>query len=718
MKLKKITLAGFKGISRIHDLTRPLVLFGENGSGKSAVLQAVHYALSGEVPTGKALDAVASFFPPHGGWVTLELESGEWIQRGIEIDAEKKKNSELLKIEGDESHFRFAPAVLDIQNFLSLSASARRDFIMELVSATAKNLNLLDGVTDEFAKAIGGKAAESQWLLKSKEPPAQFYHQKHGILDHLRSIRTEGLTLGGICNLYIEESKTQKLVARRRAAEAKAAIRELEPEAEMKKNMAAALPAAKEAEAALKSKAGEYSTKLDLLEKRRQAVEEAQQRLGDLDGRVNSINLQEQQLKKPDDPPPPTKDIEDLQATNQKIGALKARADELEGYLDAIGEYKTRLIGIDDSIDEESRRLGIMKGDPSAKLAALIEDVPDTAHSLIPKIKGLAKQALVGIMTRMAGSREELANLDAKKDEVIQQLENAEQEDAIMAELAAVRAELLETEKRYADIFKQANEYQAGYKEAIRTRDARIQARRAFERTRTELLIEQKRAAMELETRVAEEEALLIEIEVGQAPSVMGDDPNGLDTQLRVATLAREEAERAAGAYGAYEQAIESARAAMVEEEAWKVAEGAVKAVRERFVGATTAGLLGDLQAFWTASGRTELAYLLLENERGKAIFELGLLRGEERIALGALSEAEQLLFTIALAYTITKRTKDLKVLLIEADPLLHQNFNDLILWLCGNHQVFDGVVIAKGDAAFSEMVDGAVADFRVEVLS
>ena len=71
-------------------------------------------------------------------------------------------------------------------------------------------------------------------------------------------------------------------------------------------------------------------------------------------------------------------------------------------------------------------------------------------------------------------------------------------------------------------------------------------------------------------------------------------------------------------------------------------------------------------------------------------------------------------MFCIGLAYTITKRTKELRILLIEADPLLQNNFSDLMKWLAAVDGNFDGIIIAKGDKSFSARVDG---NFAVEVL-
>ena len=85
-RITHVELDGYKGIFRRHELGPLTLLSGPNGLGKSAVLEGLRYALSGEVPSGKALDEVARFFPPRGGAVLVIDADGNWLRRGIERD--------------------------------------------------------------------------------------------------------------------------------------------------------------------------------------------------------------------------------------------------------------------------------------------------------------------------------------------------------------------------------------------------------------------------------------------------------------------------------------------------------------------------------------------------------------------------------------------------------------------------------------------------------
>ena len=582
MKLKAVVLQGFKGIKKCYELHRPLVLFGENGSGKSAVLQAVHYALSGEVPTGKALDAVASFFPPHGGWVILELESGEWLQRGITLDAEKKKNSELLKIEGDPAHFQFNPAVLNIKNFLTLSASARRDFLMELISTKATGVDLLKGVTGEFARGLGGEAATPEWLKIAESPEGRFFYAKSGVLDNLKSLRVEGMTLGAICNLYLDTAKEAKLAARRAATEAKAAIRELEPEAQMKKNIASALPAARERVIQIQRESEGHLAKQKLLGERIAALEAAQERHFEMKGRLTSILNQAPRLpEETHNNPPLVGGVGGLEAGNLEITSLRSKVGELETYLEDLARLETQEKTLSDALRKEAGHFEVLCKEPANRLVVLLSEVPDAAHPNIKPLKALADQTMVGILARIDASKKEILHLNGMINEVQDEIANKFPINSadVRGRLDEFRDQLLMTEEVYADQFRLASEALATAKEAQRTKDAGVQAQRVWERAHAEAVAKCNIASQTLEKAEEEYTAIVNELEASS------DNPHEAEARLKAATFALDEAQKAVGVVAAYERAIESARAATVEELAWKLAEAAIKAVRERFVG-------------------------------------------------------------------------------------------------------------------------------------
>ena len=694
MKLKRVMSNGFKGADFAYDLTAPLCLFGDNGAGKSRVLQAIHYALSGDVPTGRHLDQVALYFPPRGGTVTLVLENGESLTRGITVDAEKKKNSELLQIEAADGAFKFSSAVLDIRTFLDLSPNSRREFIMELVATSAKEINLIDAISHQFAVEIGGKAANAQWLINEKSPISSFYLSNHGILEHLSSIRTAGLTLGAICNTYLEEAKGLKLAARKRATEAKAAIRELEPEARAKENAAKALPAAREAELALSSKAKAHLGRLKRMEECQKATYERAERLLALKMKRNSVEVQAGAAKEPEALPSIPDEVEKLRVMNDSIQQAEHQKKGLEQLIDEWQDLQSQRDGLNQDIEVEQKELDRLLKQPLTALSHLLDTFRDGLHPEMRKAKALAKEAAAGEIRQFNECSDNISLLQTKLEKL--QAKATVQENVAKDAKAALKLlenDLAVSKKGYSDLFGRTSAAQRDYQEAVRTRDARILAGRANERLLQDLDTQIRLAGEEHEKADAAYQEAIAALE--EAPEA--EDPSTMTEALKQATTARELAEQALGAWDAYQKAIASAEAAKVEEEAWKTCEKAVQTVREEYVGATTAGLMQDLTDYWRSSGRQELPYLLLENERGKAVFELGLLRGEERIALGALSEGEQLLFTISLAYTICRRDKGLKPLLIEADPLQAGNFADLLAWLDNNLGCFDCIVVAKG---------------------
>lgn len=227
------------------------------------------------------------------------------------------------------------------------------------------------------------------------------------------------------------------------------------------------------------------------------------------------------------------------------------------------------------------------------------------------------------------------------------------------------------------------------YEDRLRSWTAASNVRRASEEA---LKAAQARSA-EANSRSVDAQKRLAAIE--SVNTEAGIDLDALEVAFFKTKAVREKAEEAAGVLRAHEEALARCERAKVDEEAWKAAERAIKAVREAEVGSSTAPLMADLNEFLKRAGRPELAYLELESERGKAIFELGWQLNGTRTPLTALSSGEAVLFAAGLSIAIARRAPGRRILLIEADPLDRENLNALLLALVPYGQEFDALLVA-----------------------
>jgi len=148
MKLKRVVLDRFKGRSVVWEPAALEILYGPNGSGKSARLQAVVFAIEGRVPSGRVASELAKYVSPTGGGVDLVFEDGFSIGRHIVIDNAERKVEQRLTINGKVTpkakaekriaeHLSPGIATLDVSDFLSMSADAKRAFVVDLCKASS-----------------------------------------------------------------------------------------------------------------------------------------------------------------------------------------------------------------------------------------------------------------------------------------------------------------------------------------------------------------------------------------------------------------------------------------------------------------------------------------------------------------------------------------------------------------------------------------------------
>jgi len=703
MRLTNIELRGFKGIEKTYDLSKPLVLLGPNGSGKSAVLDGIIYAISGDVPAGKALDLVSQCFPPDGGSVHLANPKAN-ISRGICRDLEKKKNSEVLE-NNFPAEFAVNPALLRIANFLSLSANQRREFIMSLAGEAGGEEDLRALVELEFSKLIGGKAATVSWMVASDDPKARCWLGHSGPSEVFNSLKPSE-SRSAFCQELGQVAKEMKLLHRRDALAGKQAIKELEPEAQKAKIHADGLPAALPALEAIEEQTAVFNSWQERLFKAASTIDVKRQEyaakklaLDNLAGSGNPVDTEPPKAPEPD----------------PRIPRMLAEIEGLERDKLAIGEQAQALASLGRERAEKKathksagERLEKLKSSKAFQLAALVREIPDAAHPVIPKLRSLVESVTSEIVTGVNECERSLATLAAELEAVAAKIAASRSDDDLKAHAVQVEEKLHGSKTALAVAEKTEKEGQEKFRYDLarwtnRQRgieDAKIQLARGDEQL--------KGIAKIIETSEAEYAAIAAE-------SSAEIDQDQLLTARKLAIEEAKVCQEAAGAWKAYEAALKRSREEKIQEETWNLAEEAIQIVREVYVGRATHGIQGDIQSLFERMGRLDRVFLELENERGRPIFEFGLCRGDKKIPFQALSNGEQALFGVALSLAIARRLGGLKTLLLEADALDRDNFCLLLGGLEPVLAEFDCVVIAKADIGCRDLISGA---WNIEVLA
>lgn len=148
LNIEQIKLDAFKGQVRRYGLTPRNLVVGDNGTGKTGLLQAIQFACQGHTNLGKLDADTAQLAGPRGCTVATELSDGFLWTRTLDVKPDG--NSQEIHIGGERRTTKaksqamvdaavgdFAP-MWDVKAFLELSADKRRDFIVDLCAQATK----------------------------------------------------------------------------------------------------------------------------------------------------------------------------------------------------------------------------------------------------------------------------------------------------------------------------------------------------------------------------------------------------------------------------------------------------------------------------------------------------------------------------------------------------------------------------------------------------
>lgn len=643
-RITQVVLDGFKGQSTSYELGERTILAGPNGLGKSAVLEGVVFALSGAVPSGRSPDEVAKYFGDQGGAVTLIDDDGRWIERRITRDwrrgsgkvSEEVTTSDTKEGEPAESDleaWQAAPDILDLREFLGLSPQKRREHLLALCGrgGEADLQSILACVADAYARELAGPMARGANMGQVDDFPAEVQPlveewgaPRRGILSRLGVQAARNLDdatalwseLVRWCGEEKSASRRAKDEAVAASAELELAARDAEPRAQLGHQSAIDVAAAEERMARARERQG--ATK---------ALREARGRLEAELRRLPPAPATSREFA-PEDGERLSRDLEAMRDAQIRRRNAEASLRLARGAIEEFERY----------VREARERLGRLDDTSAGRAVCLMAQIPDTAHPQIPELRAAIEEIA-------AGWRSEIAECQN-----VLQLRTASLEKK-QAEAAKIRDELQALPIFPPEEIPRAEEALAEFgRWRVHETRRKLQAQHA-----------------DLTAHIAE---------IGEDP---GREYAEAEQALYEAQRAQKAAQEAAGRLQALAEARDRAKAQEVRHEAYKRLERALKAAREVYVQQTVSPVLDDLNAVLEEAGRTERAYLDLENARGTPIFDIGWTRGGTRIPIQALSGGEAVIFAVALSLTLARGAPGRKVLLVEGDPMDNMNLAALV---------------------------------------
>ena len=179
MKINKIRMDRFRGHSAEYELGQRTFITGPNGSGKTTIMSAAHFAVKGKLPGYKSSEAYANAGNGYMmGGITVD---GRTIDRTL---TQGKTLSEKLIIDGEEMSAKAAepilkvllgkgPLLLDMPAFYECSAKQMRQMVLGLVAGKDEQKAIMDATdkarTNKNEATADRRAAEKALEVTTQE---------------------------------------------------------------------------------------------------------------------------------------------------------------------------------------------------------------------------------------------------------------------------------------------------------------------------------------------------------------------------------------------------------------------------------------------------------------------------------------------------------------------------------------------------------------------
>src|SRR5690606_2341016 len=538
---------------------------------------------------------------------------------------------------------------------------------------------LLSDLATSYAQAIAGPAATAATLerddLEGLVPLAKEWTRKRGIADTftaaLTGAKRSGMPRSQAMVLLASEAKGALNAARAKARDARSAIRELEAQAQGAEAAAAEIASLEAALDEAREAVATARTLYDRLVGAIQAIEAAEARHSTALARRLKAQEALDQVEDPGPrPEPPGVDSDAIKFLRDEIERYRAWKDQLRDEAEVREKLERELATCEAEAEALKEQIAEVGALPAALLKNLIDEIPDEAHELMPQVRALTRTLSSSCESRRVSLGESYDKSVARYMAAAEALEHARTEDAILADLESCDEEIGVLQANLRSLEAPAS----GYREALAEWEEKQARREAAERELAQATdaVDNARKALEDLDAAPDQDAIAT---AKQAVDELAQEAKAAEARL-------ETARKAQGAVDAYRQAVETARAAEVEEQAWKHVGQIIERSRESSLEEGVRPVIDDVRAFLRDAEIEAEPYVRLENARGKPTCELGWIRDEKRVDVSAMSGGETVLYVTALAYAFAKRAPGRKVLVVECDALDEWRIHGLVLAL------------------------------------
>jgi exonuclease SbcC len=726
MKINKLLLDNFKGQNGEVPLDRLNVLVGANGTGKSARLQAIWWAIEGASRLGRAPRAALPYAGPNGMRVGLKLDNGLKFDRTLFIEHRRNRPPNVkccvdwsgadTTTTAAETHVRetvgdFAP-MFDLGVFLDKSIEKRTQAVVALCAGavTSDGESVANRIILEWFKIKLGAGTVAEMTEQPGPAPLSNLVKKLSEDECAALDRCQTLMQVTGSAVHVIEGATEeikKLIAESKRAkdEARQASNELSA-----RHRALQVPA---------GTADELRAKRDGLAKRQDDLSrQIGLQLGRATAHASLVRQKEQatarvdslrdQRVHADDYAETLRTEADAQRLEDEAIDIDARIPE-EADVSALQEAAqaaVKTLGRAEAdtgvVEKEAntmhlnylaagRLLESAEGSPWTRLSLLL----DNLHEVLPPAAEDAFSLICDLVAEQSDDIPKLKQTTATAYSAKEQAEANLANSRSALEVARTAREKADAELEKGRANNHARNQQMLQRndlmhEAAVVRNMLTQHAENVDRINGDLATaENTRLALERQINDLTDDAGVPVEQLKQQRDGLAEAILQVDASLEAMSTAKGVAQQLA------ECLAKKGRETVTYDVAKGVAE-AIKVVREEYMAELVAPLVDKLNAVLGRLGGARTAHCKLLDLRGQPAFDLGWSDGKTEVSLDAMSGGEQVLFSVCLLYALVMLADPpLKLLMIEAGELDGDRLDDL---LCAIHTLTDGPVGASGN--------------------
>lgn len=704
MKLRTIALDAFKGVTDMLSPSACNYFHGPNGSGKSARLLALRYLALGTTPTGATIEDALKYFGPLGGHVDVTMDDGVRLRRGVEKNARTCDVSGVVQVstipgakikEASEEIRRVLgvfPEMLDVREFLGLSADKRRAFVLSLCGgASAGDRDIIAEI--RAALPDHASAEHVAEILEDLRPHATGLNPADSIARVIERA-------AALVNESRRDAERARLAAQK-LAERKAELPAVVGTVEELRERLAALRVERDAVLAQRNhQRGRDEAMRAALAERAAAAAARESALRELDrlraveasATPDAITRFESRVAALHPGPEPVA----ARPSNILDGLTAAESAARLELLDAERALAAARRAVDALVDERRRAASDPWSVARTLFDAALADTPDDVRHAWAALRDhiaacVRSRDAEQIERDLAAAEAALADADARHDETMARhakcvADREAEAQAVRNADDALAAASAEWRRRHAEWMTATSDLSRA-KLGQERHDAAVQGAIG--------------AAAAADTRLRDAEAALAELTADTAQidyALLDQQILGLNSLIGVAEAEVEALRRRDTLSSELDACIRRADDSTIYHETAKLVDAAARAVRETMMADLVSPMLGLIRTFLGhVPGLNAAPYCDLATDRDKPVLLLGWTRRGTRVPVEQMSGGEYAIFVAAIQFAmIVLRNPPLKILCIDGSELDASSMDALCAALSACAADLDHVFVAS----------------------